>query len=1316
MVSSLPPTLSMSKNFENSDGSAVPPSRETAPSLSALDQIKLWMRSKVTRSPSPPRGRRQQRTLSLERLGERAMMAGDLSSLPNEPSTYISYEAGEGEGSDPAQNDALTAALTDQAILEMMLEEEHQAEMLKNRSWGSSLMIDSQNVTSAGVAPSGDTLAVGKSNGTLAFYTAGTGIEQTEKALNLGAPITSLKYLTDGNLVVTTAKSFRVIDSSGVTVKTVNYSQDISKMNTIDNGFFVFVYASAGLPSSVMLYDQKGEQTYKKDISPNVGVVSVTSDGSTMIHGYPSGASAIPITAQGKGIGLDFYQYMGRGSGTVGTAEINADGSGRFLFAYQTEYGTNLIVTDASGKTLVRSFSLGMSTAVQNMVSLGGGRFMVDTLQDVTPNAGRSRQTRIFKYELGALKEEVTATKQPGYKYSPVSVSSDMTTVVTSQYDSVVVGSLPSAVADTKALHDGAKKIGPAVISSAQLDNPLGKNLVSGQRSDLVQLAQTYSTLTTLKYNSTTVYQKFLATFADWRDENAVATAKAKNWSLDYFYYARGQEFESFNRDIGSYDDALGRMMEAGMNAVLADIRFQDPTSALTSLRAIPKDPIYGSTLAHIARIGIVLPSEQQIINACKAILIKGSDAYQDMQGVYQNRTENAVRVFNSNDYTDHVQLPPTVPDTVFDRKSWIAAMEVTAKIAELEKLSRLQPQPAGSQPLDLVSQMSPAKIVEGMKTEISALLAQGRTMESILRDIQALNGGNSLKSMEREKIQVGRDIMSKMNRASLEALKDLAEKALPSAELRSADSEITHWKVTLEATTGLLSLIPEGGTEPDFTKHPKGEIWRSYIERTSTDPVHTNVALGKIEVAKPYTKPTALEILPSSKGTITFELQADSMVNFFVDVKDVGMVGAGATGLIPMIPNFSLALTGTTADGTSVSWSNPKNGTSAETVSGRLPKGTYTLTVNNTSSEKPIGNFYKITKSAYVDFLVHPEITPFDSRKIEGRVSIEGSPVSMPVSMSVAEFLNNGDRKTSAEVAPLNSNLPITLVIHGRADNDGQTYPGTQPSNNISELTKQLKLSTGDTGQVITIDWHDAANTGVLPGSLDDARWTPTIGKWIAQQLMNQGFDASKVQLIGHSHGTYISYFTAEEMLRVGGNKVGNIISLDSAKNPPFFGPNIGEGNIVFRNVATHSTAFKSSAFGSTERVMGAERNIYVTSPSIDPFKEHGFAVTAFADMLEDQRNDPDHPISQYFSLPALNGSINNPLPSVEGYDAWISVRGIPIDTAQGTWWKAKNSSLWLRNTDGTWSNGILDPELASVDGSISPLSGEGSTLSSPR
>jgi len=318
-----------------------------------------------------------------------------------------------------------------------------------------------------------------------------------------------------------------------------------------------------------------------------------------------------------------------------------------------------------------------------------------------------------------------------------------------------------------------------------------------------------------------------------------------------------------------------------------------------------------------------------------------------------------------------------------------------------------------------------------------------------------------------------------------------------------------------------------------------------------------------------------------------------------------------------------------------------------------------------------------------------------------------------MPVSMSVAEFNPDGTRKES-NLSQLNPNLPVWVVVHGRTDNP--------ESNSMKELQRRFFDLAGEDYQVVYVDWEKAANDvirilGKDIGDLEDAEWTPAVGRWVGQQLLAAGIPPANARFGGHSHGTFVGYFAAEWMQQEWkklhpneSGKVGTIVALDSAKNPVFFGADIPEESIVFSNVAERSIAFHSSILGSQNRAFGADRAITVTSSHIDPFKEHGFAVSMFADMLADMKTGKNHRITPFFRLSKEKGISIDGLPDAAGYDAWIEVRTEMVDTPDGPWWKAQASTLRFRNADGSWSMPLLDPEIENE--SQPPSSGPGSYL----
>jgi len=132
-------------------------------------------------------------------------------------------------------------------------------------------------------------------------------------------------------------------------------------------------------------------------------------------------------------------------------------------------------------------------------------------------------------------------------------------------------------------------------------------------------------------------------------------------------------------------------------------------------------------------------------------------------------------------------------------------------------------------------------------------------------------------------------------------------------------------------------------------------------------------------------------------------------------------------------------------------------------------------------------------------------------------------------------------DRMTHNNSAPnISGDVTTWVVIHGRADN---RYSFTGMANAIDGY------KTGD--QVLTLDWsQDAANNtdyGVLGHlvGLNGAEWIPKVGEWANSQLASLGIHSSKLNLVGHSWGSYVAYEIAKRSS--GGND--KIIALDPAK-----------------------------------------------------------------------------------------------------------------------------------------------------------------------
>ena len=458
------------------------------------------------------------------------------------------------------------------------------------------------------------------------------------------------------------------------------------------------------------------------------------------------------------------------------------------------------------------------------------------------------------------------------------------------------------------------------------------------------------------------------------------------------------------------------------------------------------------------------------------------------------------------------------------------------------------------------------------------------------------------------------------------------------------------------------------------------------------------------------------VSLKPGSSKTFTFELTDAGMVNIWMPGNIGKAIGPWLN--ITDIPNanFSMHLSGGPEN---VNIYTGRSSESAETISSVLPAGIYSLTVSDSTSYPFNGDGFDptIESISLPSAPLSLKVQKYNTANIEGRISLDGNVNVMPVSMGVATFKSNGEReKDVSKIPQLDPSKPVWVIFHGRTDNPD--------SNNMKELQRRFFDLAGEDYQVVYVDWEKAANDvirilGKDIGDLEDAEWTPAVGRWVGQQLLAAGISPANARFGGHSHGTFVGYFAAEWMQQEWkklhpseSGKVGAIVALDSAKNPVFFGADIPEGSIVFSNVAERSIAFHSSILGSRNRAFGADRAVTVTSSHIDPFKEHGFAVSMFADMLADMKTGKNQRITPFFRLSREKGISLDGLPDAEGYDAWIEVRTEMVNTPDGPWWKAQASTLRFRNADGSWSTPLFDPEIENENESLPPSSGPGSYL----
>jgi len=292
-------------------------------------------------------------------------------------------------------------------------------------------------------------------------------------------------------------------------------------------------------------------------------------------------------------------------------------------------------------------------------------------------------------------------------------------------------------------------------------------------------------------------------------------------------------------------------------------------------------------------------------------------------------------------------------------------------------------------------------------------------------------------------------------------------------------------------------------------------------------------------------------------------------------------------------------------------------------------------------------------------DVPVSVEFKKYTTQKIEGRISIDGREVTMPVSMGVAEFekLPNGSwgRMKASEVKALNPAKPVWVWIHGRAN--------SEESSQIVELARNLEALGV---QVVSVDWKDGAADNATPIGLEGSRWIEGVGTWVANQLQAAEFTTQQIAVIGHSWGAYVAYEIGRHI--PGG--VQTLIALDPAEDLKLLGggkyKGIEDPNFAFSNVSPNSYAFHSSAFGNRERALTAKYSFDILTPGnynhdlldavtarlllsqhyfsalavnaadeiYDALDKHGFAVSLFSEILRRQKQNPHDSVFGHFSL----------------------------------------------------------------------------------
>ncbi|MBU0458541.1 hypothetical protein KJ652_04470 [Patescibacteria group bacterium] len=385
-----------------------------------------------------------------------------------------------------------------------------------------------------------------------------------------------------------------------------------------------------------------------------------------------------------------------------------------------------------------------------------------------------------------------------------------------------------------------------------------------------------------------------------------------------------------------------------------------------------------------------------------------------------------------------------------------------------------------------------------------------------------------------------------------------------------------------------------------------------------------------------------------------------------------------------------------------SVDYGSNKAGGAGESISSVLPAGKYTLTLtDNTDYSGETLMSAEEVEQLILNVGVGINIKPYTTQKIEGRISIPESGESMPVSMGVAEFVQKDDgtyeRKEFGKEAinSLNPNKPVWVGIHG--------MNGHEDDARIDGIAQELYAYGDQAGQVVTINWEIAAQDITRTGQ--DAPWTKSVGEWVGQQIVAAGFSPDKVHFYGHSHGTYVSFSAASEIMRLkGGLQVNTIVALDPAGNVKALS-GFDDGDIRFDSVSRNSVAIEGSWIaGSNQLAATADIAFQVDSEDTHfPWQEHGLPITTFSSILHSERFMPGQ-YPQALTLESLMTPISEQSMQMErnifrgNYEGIITIDTVKTNDKYGNYyvalprkieWGNPNSDLniisYINNVDAT-------------------------------
>ena len=426
-----------------------------------------------------------------------------------------------------------------------------------------------------------------------------------------------------------------------------------------------------------------------------------------------------------------------------------------------------------------------------------------------------------------------------------------------------------------------------------------------------------------------------------------------------------------------------------------------------------------------------------------------------------------------------------------------------------------------------------------------------------------------------------------------------------------------------------------------------------------------------------------SIRVPAESSQTMRFALDREVMANFWVN----------------SVPGRAVSLTISGGDLPAGGYSSDHGNSSAGSTSLKLTPGTYEVTVSDKTNYgvMPHGNDLR---SRPLEFPLHMDVRPWNMREIVGRVSLPGESEVKEVSLRVAEFDPSGQRKTDYKategndaISALNPSLPVWVGVHGRNDNEN--------SDQMSELEQSL---LSNNVQLVTLNWAASAKDNMTKISLDGSKWIESVGAWAANQLQSMEIPSANISGVGHSWGSYVVYEIGAHL--PGGLRT--IVALDPAEDNIVLADKYDNSKVNFASVADSSYAFHSSMFGDARNALTAQKTFSIQVPEnyegndieslralleqkyfvsmtnevkdelLDAWREHGFAVTLFSELLQNAKDNPSHPIASLFTPQKINSGTSPLAECNEEFEGIFYVNPTKSKYTEGEsagqdWWKAE-------------------------------------------